>query len=167
MRMSPTVRSRSRITVPLQVAIMVSLLLARGPLKVSAESAQPARSAPVSGSCEPAAVRPMWAPSDGWVALDYLFWWTRGMSLPPLVTTSPAGTPLPDAGVLGEPATTVLFGDEQVSDELRSGFRFETGIWLDRACSQCIAVRFLCAGEPERFLSGLLRRRSDPRTPDH
>src|SRR5438876_765945 len=38
-----------------------------------------------------------------WVSADYLFGWVRASKLPPLVTTSLAGTPRAEAGVLGEP----------------------------------------------------------------
>src|SRR5690606_15408467 len=36
------------------------------------------------------------------VRAEYLAWSTKGMNLPPLVTTSPDDTPRVDAGVLGE-----------------------------------------------------------------
>jgi hypothetical protein len=52
--------------------------------------------------------------------------------LPPLVTTSPPGTPLPLAGVLGAPATSVLFGGDSVNGGLRSGARISAGYWMDR-----------------------------------
>jgi Putative beta barrel porin-7 (BBP7) len=41
-----------------------------------------------------------------WAELDYLAWTVKGDRLPPLVTTSPAGMPLLQAGVLGAPTTT-------------------------------------------------------------
>jgi hypothetical protein len=55
----------------------------------------------------------------------------KGDSLPPLVTSSPAGTPQSQAGVLGAPGTSVLFGGSAVNDDLRSGGRFTVGCWLD------------------------------------
>jgi hypothetical protein len=55
----------------------------------------------------------------------------KGAALPPLVTASPAGTPAPQAGVLGAPSTTILFGGNRVNDEARSGVRFTLGGWLD------------------------------------
>jgi hypothetical protein len=55
------------------------------------------------------------------------------MHLPPLVTTSPTGTPRDDAGVLGVPGTSVLFGNQQVFDDSRSGARLRVGKW----CDQC------------------------------
>ena len=36
-----------------------------------------------------------------WVAGEYVSWFVQGSRLPPLVTTSPAGTPLGSAGVIG------------------------------------------------------------------
>lgn len=65
-----------------------------------------------------------------WVNAEYLLWWTKGNNLPPIVTSSPAGTPRDQAGVLGAPGTVVLFGGD-VNDELRSGFRLRAGFWLD------------------------------------
>ncbi len=146
MRVSPMVNLRFLIMPRLAVWVVLGLLVAQGPRAAAEESSQLARSAPavdscVVDSCGPAVAWPADSPlRHGWVSLDYLLWWTRGMSLPPLVTTSPAGTPLPEAGVVGEPGTTVLFGDEQVNDGPRSGFRFETGLWLDRA--GCDALQF-------------------------
>jgi len=90
--------------------------------------------------CDPAAAadlplkaRPL-APADAgqfWVEMEYLAWSVKGDRLPPLVTTSPAGTPLAQAGVLGPPSTTVLFGDSSVNGGWRSGGRLRAGYWFD------------------------------------
>jgi hypothetical protein len=75
--------------------------------------------------------RPL-TPADAslfWVGMDYLAWSVRGDRLPPLVTTSPAGTP--QAGVLGSPGTTVLFGNSSVNGGWRSGGRLSAGYWFD------------------------------------
>ncbi len=53
------------------------------------------------------------------------------MRLPPLVTTSPQGTSQGQAGVLGAPGTTVLFGDQTIAQDGRPGFRSTLGLWLD------------------------------------
>jgi hypothetical protein len=66
-----------------------------------------------------------------WLRGDYLVGWLRGAHLPPLVTTSPPGTPQSSAGVLNVPGTTTLFGDSKVNDGARSGFRMDMGTWLD------------------------------------
>lgn len=65
-----------------------------------------------------------------WVRAEYLHWWTEGMQLPPLVTTSPTGTPQVDAAVLGEPATSVLFGNGRINDDSVGGLRLKAGFWL-------------------------------------
>ena len=87
--------------------------------------------APAASACGPA------AKDCGrvWAAAEYLLWWTKGQHAPPLVTTSPAGTPAAQAGVLGQPGTTVLFGGP-LNDGLRSGGRFSLGYWLDD-CHEC------------------------------
>jgi hypothetical protein len=73
-----------------------------------------------------------------WGSADYIFGWVRGTRLPPLVTTSPAGTPqfvpgttTPNAGVLGQDQTSVLFGNRVVDGQLRSGVRLDLGRWFD------------------------------------
>jgi Putative beta barrel porin-7 (BBP7) len=66
-----------------------------------------------------------------WTEAEYLIWWMRGTSPPPLVTTSPAGTAINQAGVLGTPGTTVLFGGSADNTAARSGFRIATGYWFD------------------------------------
>ena len=48
-----------------------------------------------------------------WVGVDYLGFWVKGNHIPPLVTTSPLGTPQNQAGVLGQPGTSILFGDQR------------------------------------------------------
>jgi hypothetical protein len=62
---------------------------------------------------------------------EYLLWWTKSSPLPPLVTTSPIGTPVGEAGVLGQPGTSILFGGHDVSDNPRSGGRITAGGWLN------------------------------------
>src|SRR5262249_45860795 len=62
--------------------------------------------------------------------VDSLLWWPKGQRLPPLATTGPDTSP--NAGTLGDPAgTTILFGNSQVDDQARSGFRLTAGYWLD------------------------------------
>ena len=66
-----------------------------------------------------------------WAEVDYLAWSVTGDKLPALVTTAPVGTPLGVAGVLGQPTTTVLFGDSSVNKDWRSGGRITGGYWFD------------------------------------
>jgi putative beta barrel porin BBP7 len=78
--------------------------------------------------------------SDTWFSArgDYLLWWTKGERLPPLVTTSPIGTPRATAGVLGEPTTTVLFGDTDANDQVHSGIRLTLDAWL--TCNEGLGI---------------------------
>ena len=66
-----------------------------------------------------------------WVRAEWLFWATSGQSLPPLASTSPAGTDRQIAGRLNNPSTTVLYGGDKANTDYRSGFRLTGGIWLD------------------------------------
>ncbi len=68
-------------------------------------------------------------PSHGWVHAEYLNWYPSGMRTPALVTTS-QGTTRADAGVLGLPTTTVLYGGNEIMDDAWSGFRIRFGWWL-------------------------------------
>jgi hypothetical protein len=71
------------------------------------------------------------SPGRFWVDADALLWWMRGANLPPLVAASPPGSPRGAVGVLGTPATSVVFGGSQVNDELNVGGRLTVGWWLD------------------------------------
>ncbi len=73
---------------------------------------------------------PCGSPWKYWVRAEYLLWWTDGMKVPPLATTSPAGTPVGNAGVLGMPGTTILFGGTDVMEDSQSGGRILLGMWL-------------------------------------
>jgi hypothetical protein len=54
---------------------------------------------------------------------EYLAWFSRGRNTPALVTTSPGGTLRADAGILGLADTTVLYGDDPIGTNIRSGGR--------------------------------------------
>jgi len=85
------------------------------------------------GDCE-TACRPNCGPRCAprwWVNAEYLLWFQRGTTLPPLVTTSFQGTTLADAGVLGLSTTSVLYGDQTVGNSSQSGGRLTVGMWLD------------------------------------
>jgi hypothetical protein len=86
-------------------------------------------------------------PGKYWLRADYLAWWTNGTKLPPLVTTSPDGTPVGQAGVLGAPGTTVFFGDAIVGDDMRSGFHTTLGMWLDCCHKWDVEFDYLSLGE--------------------
>ncbi len=62
-----------------------------------------------------------------WVGVEYLYWKTSGMYVPPLVTTSPVPTPQTEAGVIGASGTQILVGNDEVLDDHRSGGRLHAG----------------------------------------
>ncbi|MCO8120460.1 BBP7 family outer membrane beta-barrel protein [Stieleria sp. TO1_6] len=70
-------------------------------------------------------------PQDGWVSFEALHMRTDGLSLPPLITSSPSGTDRNNAGVLNRPGTGVMYGDDHVLDSFNGG-RLRFGFWFDR-----------------------------------
>jgi hypothetical protein len=77
-------------------------------------------------------------------------WWTKGESLPPLVT---AGTPA-SAGVLGQSGTAELFGGT-VNDRMRSGASITLGGWFDEEHLVGAQVTyFFLASQSTQFSSG-------------
>ncbi len=71
-------------------------------------------------------------PTRHYLSLDALGWWVKHDQVPALVTTSPIGTPQTTAGVLGQPTTSVLFGNQNINGGIRPGGRVQGGVWLDR-----------------------------------
>jgi hypothetical protein len=86
---------------------------------------------PVSPVPEETALPHSPSPSDRLhVGVEFLLWWLREGRVPPLLTTSSAGS----AGILGRSDTHVLYGDQRL--ETRHGDRFngtriDLGYWLD------------------------------------
>jgi len=80
--------------------------------------------------CQPRCV-PCGPPGHVWFRGEFLYWSTNGFNIPPLVTRSPDGTPREQAGVIGTPGTTVIYGNQNVNSDLRPGFRGTAGFWLD------------------------------------
>ncbi|MET4211240.1 BBP7 family outer membrane beta-barrel protein [Bradyrhizobium sp. LA2.1] len=91
---------------------------------------------PMKAPPKPADFNPFWAEAD------YLAWSVTGDKLPALVTTSAVGTPLGVVGVLGQPTTTVLFGNSSVNSDWRSGGRITAGYWFDPQRSRGIEASF-------------------------
>ncbi len=69
--------------------------------------------------------------SQFWFGAEYLFWQARGMYVPALVTQAPAGASGTDVGGLSNPATSILFGDDRILTDFRSGLSLRTGCWFD------------------------------------
>jgi len=84
-------------------------------------------------------------PGRFWLRADYLMWWTSGSRLPPLVTTSPQGTPSGQAGVL--PGSAILYGDQTICNDGRSGFRTTLGARLDAGGVWGLEFDYLSLGE--------------------
>ena len=82
-----------------------------------------------------------------WIRGEYLLWCTQEWDVPALVTTSSAGTPIANAGVLGLPTTSLLFGDDSVGGDIQSGLKLTAGTWLGENRSQGIEVSVLALAE--------------------
>jgi hypothetical protein len=86
-------------------------------------------------------------PGRVWVSAQWLYWTARGQNLPPLITTSPNGTPRDQAGVLGAPGTQTLFGGNRVNDNFRNGLMIRAGMWLDDCQRFGIEANFFFLGD--------------------
>jgi hypothetical protein len=117
----------------------------------------PARAADLSTTplpVEPVFKIPPPPPSGSfWIGADYLIWSTKGDHLPPLITTSPPGTPVSQAGVIGAPGTTVLFGDGAVADGWRSGARLRGGYWFEPQRRSGIEAELFALGDGTQGLA--------------
>ena len=93
-------------------------------------------------------------PQDGWASFEYLYYYQDGMDLPSLVTTSPVGTAQANAGVLGAPGTTTLFGGNDILDDGFDGGRLNIGIWLNKCHTFGVGGEYFQIGtETESFFA--------------
>jgi hypothetical protein len=84
-------------------------------------------------------VHALFEPIDGymddfrfWIRMDYLLGWVRqAPGNLPLVTSGDPKNKIP--GAIGQPGTTVLFGNAGIGFRLASGGRFVLGAWIDSA----------------------------------
>ena len=76
-----------------------------------------------------------------WASVEYLSWWTRGMSTPPLVTEAVRGNP----AVIGD-GGQVVYGGEQLLTSGRQGGRLRVGHWLDDCRSSGIEAEYFALG---------------------
>jgi hypothetical protein len=87
-----------------------------------------------------------------WGGVEGLWWWNKERNLPVLATTSVPGTPFAQAGVLGQPGTSVLFGGGEFDGEGSEGIRATLGLWLDRGQNYGVFTRaFQFGGEDINF----------------
>lgn len=84
--------------------------------------------APLWGPGEFFGCGPWLEPDRLWVRSESLLWWTKGVEVPALVTTSPLGTAQSVAGRLGESTTSILFGNQDISGDSRGGGRITFGL---------------------------------------
>ncbi len=92
------------------------------------------------------------------VRSEYLLWWSNGNPLPPLVTTSPAGTPRQSAGVLGQPGTEIVYGGQTIDTLARSGGRITLTRWLED--SDVNGLEFVGIFVGDDYQSGTFDRQS-------
>jgi hypothetical protein len=81
--------------------------------------------------------------------VEYLMWWDKSTELPVLVTTSPAGTPEGNAGIIG--SSEILFGVDDISDELLPGGRLTVGTWLGGSTAGVVGRLFAIESEEVDF----------------
>jgi hypothetical protein len=81
-----------------------------------------------------------------WSNLEFLLWWVKAGSAPPLVTANAFGrTPLP-----GEPGALVAFGGGRLDQALQAGTRLTFGWSLGPAQTSGYEVSFFGLGETSR-----------------
>jgi hypothetical protein len=104
--------------------------IVEGPLLNSPDGLETGELQPLLPTPDPWHVAPCGPPERIWGQVDALMWWTKELPMPPLVTTSPPGTPQAQAGVIGAQGTQVLFGNEDLFTDPRGGGRLRLGGWL-------------------------------------
>lgn len=90
--------------------------------------------------------------SERWLSLESLVWWTNGSSTPALATISQDGTLQSNAGILGFPTTSTVFGDNDLFEGSTPGFRIRGGKLLDDGCTGIDIEFFMLAEQHENFL---------------
>ena len=94
-------------------------------------------------ACGAGFMRWLCSPHPMYARSEMMIYWSKGMHVPPMVTTSPDDTPRTEAGVLGETGTTVLFGAGNLTNESRLAGRWTLGRWFDACQSTGIEVSYL------------------------
>ena len=94
-----------------------------------------------------------WCLPRVWASAEYVLLWTEGANVPTLVTASVPGTVQEQAARLGLPATSVLFGGEELNGGARSGARFTLGGWLDLYNMFGVELTLLVLGNDETRFS--------------
>jgi hypothetical protein len=77
-----------------------------------------------------------------WGSAEVLAGMTRGVNVPPVVTTGPATLGLGVAGNLGQPGTVPLFGGQRLLNDWRAGLRAEVGAYFGSSHVWGASARF-------------------------
>jgi hypothetical protein len=85
---------------------------------------------------------------------EYLGWWTKSSSLPPLVSTSPATTLRPQAGVIGQPGTEILFSADDGNQGVHSGGRLMLGYWFTPCRESGMDINYMFLGNKAATFDG-------------
>jgi hypothetical protein len=89
----------------------------------------------------------------GWASGEFLFWSTRGVTPPALVTTGPNTGVAGTVGQIGQPGTQILFGNERILQQMRPGFRVELGAYWGEDGRYGISARYFQIGHAaEEFI---------------
>jgi len=83
---------------------------------------------PCRRKCPPNCACPLCLHRHMWFSGGYMLTYVKALGVPPLVTTSPDGTPRNLAGRL--PGATILYGGEGEGGNLQSGAQVEFGRWM-------------------------------------
>ncbi len=78
-----------------------------------------------------------------WVDTEYLMWFAKSANytVPLATTSSPA-----DSGVIGDPSTQIIFGNDNPNYGMLSGFRFGAGTWFDASGRMGMNAEFFSTG---------------------
>ncbi|MEZ6126650.1 MAG: BBP7 family outer membrane beta-barrel protein [Planctomycetaceae bacterium] len=88
---------------------------------------------------------------EHWFSGEALLWWTNGVHSPVIATTSPQGTPGLQAGVLGQPNTSVLYSGQNLYNFPQAGFRLQGGRWFSCDGSGYLGEFLMLAPRKETF----------------
>jgi len=93
-----------------------------------------------------------WVGPRVWGGAELLYWWVKDSPLPvPIVTSGSLHDPLP--GALGQPGTTVILGNQDISMPGRSGTRFTLGFALDNEQLWALEGNYFLLGSRSTSLS--------------
>ena len=85
---------------------------------------------------------------------DWLYWNTKGMDTPVLVTSSAAGTSRDIAAVRGELGSSTLFGGREINGDSVPGFRFNGGTWITPQQNFAIEAEYFRLSEQDDRFTG-------------